>query len=103
MKYFLIILSFLIVNTCSQLQAQEISNSEIIKKMLTSISTIKTMKYRMKKSERLEGKMIDGEQEVKVVIAEKNPVKAYIYNYSPNPGAEVLWVKATNDEKALAH
>lgn len=79
---------FIIVFT---LKAQ-LSNREVIDKMIQASQQIKTLKYNMKKWERIDGKLEYGYLMCKL---QRNPLKIYIYNYTPNPGAEVLYIEGS--------
>jgi len=66
----------------------QLSNREVIDKLIQASEQIKTLKYTMKKWERIDGKLEYGYLLCKL---QRNPLKIYIYNYTPNPGAEVLY------------
>ncbi len=68
--------------------------------MLASIANVKTLKYHFWKQERMKGKMEIGEQDVKM---NAKPLKAYLYNYLPNNGAEVLFLVGQNENKAFVN
>jgi outer membrane lipoprotein-sorting protein len=88
MLKFFITLSWIIVFS---LHAQ-LNNREVIDKMIQASQQIKTLKYNMKKWERIDGKMEYGYLMCKL---QRNPLKIYIYNYTPNPGAEVLYIEGS--------
>ena len=71
---------------------------EIIEQMLDSIKVIKTQRYSVKSTERVEGHLLFAESQVKIV---NNPKKIYFFN--PKKNIEVLWVQGTNDGNALVH
>ena len=73
---------------------------EVIDKMLSSIDRIKTLKYKIKQFERVEGEMLNAVQDIKLSIS---PFKVYAYIYSPNEGAEFLWVEGKNDGDAIVN
>lgn len=81
-------------------EQEKTSPRAVIDEMLSSIDRIKTLKYKIKQFERIEGEMIIAEQDVKLSVS---PVKIYFYNYFPNKGAEVLWVEGQNDGDALVN
>ncbi len=70
-----------------RIQAQ-LTNREVIDKMITAAAQIKTLKYTLKKWERIDGKLEFGHLMCKL---QRNPLKIYIYNYAPDAGAEVLY------------
>ena len=76
------------------------SPREIIDKMLSSIDRIKTLKYKIKQFERIEGEMINAEQDIKLSVS---PFKVYAYIYLPDEGAEFLWVEGKNDGDAIVN
>lgn len=67
---------------------------EILNKVLSSITNIKTMRYNLQCNERIKGRMQHTESQVKL---QTSPRKLYL---SLN-GPEVLWVQGTNDGDAL--
>ncbi len=66
----------------------QITQKEVIDKLIAASEQIKTLKYTLKKWERIEGKMEFGHLMCKL---QRNPLKIYIYNYAPDVGAEVLY------------
>jgi len=72
----------------------------IINKMITAIDKIETLRYTLNINERIDGRMISGKQDVKLVV---NPFKVYVYSQIPNEGAEVLWVSGKNGGDALVN
>lgn len=87
---------------CLNVSAQPMpSHTELFDKMMTSIATVKTLKFRLVKNERMmNGKMAPGDQQVKMQV---NPFKCYLKIAKPNEGAEVLYVKGTNNNNALVN
>lgn len=71
---------------------------EIINQMLDSIKNIKTQACSVKATERIGKRYLIAESYIKINI---NPRK--IYFYSPEKGAELLWVEGTNKGNALVH
>jgi outer membrane lipoprotein-sorting protein len=78
--------------------AQTASSKEIIDQMLKATGEIKTLKFKFKKIERLEGKILTGEQDIKYL---HSPRKTYAYLHSPSKGTEALWVENENSGKVL--
>lgn len=68
----------------------QLTNREVIDKMIHASQQIKTLKYILKKWERIDGKLEFGHLLCKL---QRNPLKIYIYNYTPNPGSEVLYIE----------
>jgi outer membrane lipoprotein-sorting protein len=77
------------------------AHTELFDKMMASIANVKTLKFRLVKNERMmNGKMAPGDQQVKMQV---NPFKCYLKIAKPNEGAEVLYVKGTNNNNALVN
>jgi len=74
-----------------QLSAQ-LTQRKVVDKLIQSTEQIKTLKYTLKKWERIDGKLEYGHLLCKL---QRNPLKIYIYNYTPNPGAEVLYIEGS--------
>ncbi len=74
---------------------ETISCREIIQNMLDSIKNIKTQRYDVKATERIEGRLHISESHVKVNYYPKK-----IYFQSPTKGVELLWVEGTNKGNA---
>ena len=72
------------------------SGAEITRKMFASTKKIKTLTYKMKKMERIEGQMTTQVASVKL---HRNPFKVYTRQEHPNNGLEVLFTEG--DEAAL--
>lgn len=68
--------------------------------MQAAIKTHRTLKFHLKKSERMKGKMEPGEQDVKLNMS---PFKAYLKVQVPNEGAEVLYLEGQNDGNSLVN
>lgn len=68
--------------------------------MFTSIEKIKTLKFKLKKKERVNGKINSGEQNVKF---NRSPKKIYTKVLSPNKGVEILFVEGQNNNRALVN
>ena len=70
----------------------------IFDKMMVAIKNIKTIKFRMVKNERYDGKVVESEQTCKQNV---KPLKIYMHlTKGPNSGSEVLYVKGENGGKA---
>ena len=95
---FIILLVLFNVNISSKFAQNGITTPDIIPKMLSSIESAKTLKYTLKNSERIDGKILSGIQDVKF---NASPKKCYLYMMSPSKGAEVLFVEGQNDNKAM--
>jgi outer membrane lipoprotein-sorting protein len=73
-----------------------VAPKDYLTKMITAMDNVKTAKYNLHKVERVGKKTVESEIIVKLST---NPSCVYIYSVSPNPGAEVLWVKGQNNDK----
>lgn len=91
--YLVIIFLFL---TSFQVNEQE-KTKRIIEKMFQSIDQIRSLQFRLKKKERVNGEILSGEQEVKFI---RNPKKIYTKIIAPNEGAEVLFIEGKNNNHA---
>jgi len=83
---------------CGILNGQ--SARELAKTMFTKTKQIKTLTYTIKKKERIDGEMIGQISFVKLV---RKKFKVYIKQDFPNKGMEVLYVRGTNNNKALVN
>lgn len=66
--------------------------------MLLATTQIKTLKYKLKKIERVNGEFRTGEQDIKFL---QSPRKSYAYLHNPNKGTQVLWIADENQGKVL--
>jgi outer membrane lipoprotein-sorting protein len=79
---------------------EELTAREIINNMFSSIEDIQSLKFKLKKKERVEGDLKLGEQDVKF---NRSPKKIYTKVIAPNKGVEVLWVEGLNNKKAYVN
>ena len=77
--------------------SQNVDKHQLFKNMMTTIDGIKTMTFRLDKSERIDGKMIPGSQDVKL---QASPFKTYLKIHAPNKGAEVLFIEGANGNQS---
>lgn len=77
--------------------AQNPDKHDIFKNMMASIDKIKTLTFKLDKSERINGKMVPGSQTVKV---QAKPFKTYVLVHVPDKGAEVLFIEGENNGNA---
>lgn len=68
------------------------SGAEISRKMFDSTKQIKTLMYKMKKTERIDGEMVT---QVAVVKLSRNPLKVYTRQEQPKDGLEVLYTEGS--------
>jgi outer membrane lipoprotein-sorting protein len=71
---------------------------ELTDKMLYAIEQMKTVTYKMKKTERVGGEYKKGEQDAKLQL---KPRCSYVYVHEPTKGVEVLFVEGKNNNNAL--
>lgn len=90
-------LAFLLILPSFTLLAQQPDKHDIFKKMMATIDNMKTVTFKLDKSERFNGKMIPGSQTVKVNV---KPFKTYVLVHMPDKGAEVLYIEGENDGNA---
>lgn len=76
---------------------EEIAVRQLTVRMSSSIENIKSLRFKLKKKERVKGKILSGEQDVKF---NRNPKKIYTRIISPNEGAEVLFLEGKNNNHA---
>jgi len=92
-----LILALLVVLSAQSITAQTLDKNELFSKMMANIDGIKTLTFRLDKSERINGKMIPGSQDVKL---QASPFKTYLKIHAPNKGAEVLYVEGWNGNQS---
>jgi outer membrane lipoprotein-sorting protein len=73
---------------------------QIVKDMFAKSRLIHSMKYVMRKEERIEGKMVMQQSSVKLI---SHPLKVYLKQELPKKGLEVLYVQGTNNNNALVN
>lgn len=94
-KTILIIVLFLLYTPV--FSSKQITCVQILDKMLRSIQTVKTMRYKLDSKERVKGKTLFASSYIKIV--EGDPKRIYFKN--PAKGLEVLWNEGEN--KGDAH
>ncbi len=77
---------------------KNVSCKEILKTMLDSINAVKTQRYELKATERVDGHLLFSESRIKI---NESPKKIYFNGYLK--GVEVLWVTGTNKGNAIVH
>lgn len=84
----------------SSFNRQAITSRQIIDKLFISCSNIQTLRYKLKKLERIGGELKAGEQDVKY---NASPKKIYTNIIFPNKGVEVLYVEGSNNGDAYVN
>jgi hypothetical protein len=74
------------------------STAIILNKMFNSIERIYSLQYNLTNKERINGKMMHGEQRIKYIC---NPKMYYVKLLKPDYGAELLYIKGKNDNLVL--
>jgi hypothetical protein len=90
------ICSLLFSGTTSRVEP--VSCREILNRMLDSIRVIKTQRYHLKSTERVDGHLFFAESTVKI---NERPKKIYFKSLEKN--VEVLWVEGENKGNAIVH
>ncbi len=75
-----------------------LSCREIVDRMLDSIKHVRTQRYDLKATERIDNHLLFSESRIKI---NENPKKIYFNSYLK--GIEVLWVQGTNKGNATVH
>ena len=78
----------------------QVNNRKLAEDMLAKMAMVKTLKYRMYKKERLNGKYRESDMQIKY---QKSPFACYMYMYSPDAGVEVLYKEGVNSGKAYVN
>lgn len=86
--------------SCADILAQTPSKLEMTQKLLHAIDNVSTLRYRFKKYERHKDKLLYEEMDVRLA---RNPFRVYLYQYTPNKGAEVLYTAKESPNKALVN
>ncbi len=94
---FLFLLVFLLFIS-SKPANTELSTREIISHMLDSIRKIKTQRFDLKSTERVNGHFLFAESRIKI-----NETPKKIYFKSPKKGVELLWVEGENNSEVIVH
>lgn len=92
-----VIIALLLILPSFGLLAQQPDKHDIFKNMMATIDNLKTLTFKLDKSERINGKMVPGSQSVKVNV---KPFKTYVLVHVPDKGAEVLYIEGENDGNA---
>jgi outer membrane lipoprotein-sorting protein len=73
---------------------------QLVKQMLEAGQNVQTLKFNLIKQERLKGKLLAENSDVKL---QTNPFKVYIKYRSASPASEILYVTGQNNNDALIH
>ncbi|UXP31758.1 DUF1571 domain-containing protein [Reichenbachiella agarivorans] len=95
-KYFRLLLWVLFIGSSHVTLAQ--TGYELAQNMFSAAKSVSSMKFTMKKTERVDGKLLIQVSKVKLSI---NPYKVYTNQQEPNKGLEVLYCAGLNDGKAF--
>jgi outer membrane lipoprotein-sorting protein len=94
----LLLISPLLLSGFTLPEGDEPSSRDILEKMIYTALNLKTIRYEMRISERVNGKMLDAGSQVKLNVSPRK-----IYLKIPKLGAELLWVAGTNNGDALVN
>ena len=73
---------------------------KIVSDMLSAIGQVKTLKYKLKKTERIDATYIKGQQDIKYTRTQR---RVYTYLYYPNKGVEILWKEGEHKNEAYVN
>ena len=93
----ILLLCFSFVTSCI---SQSLLPKVILENMFKSIDNVQTLRFKLKKQERVDNVMKSGEQDVKF---NKTPKKVYTYIQAPNKGVEVLFLEGKNNNHAYVN
>lgn len=74
------------------------SGYDLVKRMFNETKKIQTLSYRIRKTERINEKLVT---QISTVKLSRNPYKVYSEQSYPKEGLEVLYVHGTNGNKAI--
>lgn len=94
------VLLLVILTSVPQFSFGQTKARQLVNEMIRGMSRVQTMTGKIRRLERMDGEMVPGEMRFKFMM---DPRKAYIYNIVPDEGAEVLYVKGWNNDKAYVH
>lgn len=98
LKYGKLILSLLFLLFLHSGFVSDNKIDEVLSKLLETIKNTRTLKYTLKNTERIEGELLSGTQDV---VFRSSPHKCYLYLRSPNEGAQLLFEKGVNEGRAI--
>jgi outer membrane lipoprotein-sorting protein len=97
-RFLILVLTLTLFFNSWKSSAQE--SKQMIENMLAAISHVNTLKFKLKRIERIEGKYLKSEAEMKF----SKPLNAaYSYMLSPTKGLEVLYVEGRNGNNACVN
>ena len=70
----------------------------IIRQMLDSIKSVRTLSYHLKNTERIDDELLSGEQYVKY---SSYPKRCYFYMIHPDNGSKLYFIEGENDNQAV--
>jgi outer membrane lipoprotein-sorting protein len=98
--FFLLLVSTAVVNGQTAVAAAPSKARVIVDEMSRAMDRVVTCTGRVKRLERIEGKMESGDLKFRV---NSKPRKIYVYNITPDEGAELLYVDGWNGNKVFVH
>lgn len=91
-----ICLLFVLTFVAADTSPESVSCREIIEQMLDSVKNIKTQRYTVKSTERIDGHLLFAQSNIKINLQPKS-----IYLFNSEKGIEVLWVHGKNGGNAI--
>lgn len=95
-----LIVSFVLPQQVFAQPTSSIDKEKVIKDMIEAMDNVRTMRFKLKKQERISGKLKYGEQTVKLNVS---PFKVYIKVKEPDEDAEVLYVEGERGGQTLVN
>ena len=91
------LIAIIIIGNLTQCFSQDLSSKELIQKMHKSIETYRDFRFKLYRSERVNGKQVLGCFDGKICM---DPFMIYIKNIVPSEGSELLYKEGENNNKA---
>lgn len=94
------ILLFFILCSGTNIQSAAISDTPqaVLQKTFTSVSNIHSLSYKLSNTERIDDKLLTGEQFVQLSL---KPFRCYLYFINPSQGSKALYVEGTNNNELI--
>ena len=93
----IILITIILIENSVQCFSQDITPKELIEKMHEGIANYRDLKFKLYRSERVNGQQVLGCFDGKISM---DPFMIYIKNIIPNEGSEILYKEGENNNKA---
>ena len=93
----IILITIILIENSVQCFSQDITSKELIEKMHEGIANYRDLKFKLYRSERVNGQQVLGCFDGKISM---DPFMIYIKNIIPNEGSEILYKEGENNNKA---